>query len=168
MVDLILDNLPVVLFIVIAIVIRTMRARFSTRRTESSARVFASPLEPDDDDEAGDLAGPEDYDVRGQDSALARETAAVRIAPRMTEVDRPRFAALPGLSADEAPAVSPEAEPVVLEAEKYRPALRGMKKDALSPAAGEGGNVFSRLQGYSFPQRAVVWAEILGKPKGME
>jgi hypothetical protein len=172
MAELILNNLPIVLFVVITIAVRILQARAKARRTEAPP-VFASSLEPDDEnEEAEDRAEPEAliYGARpGEFSAPAGKPAATRRVPKMAEVDRPRFEALPGLSVHEGPAVYPvDSEPLVREAENNTSAFPGMKKNAVPAITRKEGNAFPRLQQYTLPQRAMVWAEILGKPKGME
>jgi hypothetical protein len=173
MAELILNNLPIVLFLVITVAVRVLqaRAKAAARRTEAPP-IFASSLEPDED-EAEDSAEPEPliYSVHSREvSAPAEKTAAARVVLPTTEADRPRFEALPGLSADEGPALYPSAgsEPAVREADKIISALAGMEKNTLPAVAREDGGAFPRLRQYTLPQRAMVWAEILGKPKGME
>jgi hypothetical protein len=171
MIDLIVNNLPVVLFVGIAIAVRVFQARARARRTEEAPPVFASSLEPDEDDTAEGRGEPEAlmYGARtGRFSTPVGETAAARAAPRLAEADRPPFEALPGLSADEGLYPQAGAAPAVREAEKNTAPLPGLMKNTVPAAARETRGRFPRLEHCTPPQRAVVWAELLGKPKGMD
>jgi hypothetical protein len=169
MVELILDNLPVVLFIVIAIVIRTMQARFKERRKEAPPE-FASALEPDDEED--ETSGPAEAAIQYTRSGelLGRAAGPVKKAEssRLVNAEAPRFTSIPSLSEAKAPASGP----AVWEPEKPAPAVPApIQKTASAgaPAADKNaGGFFPRLEQLSPPQQAVVWAEILGKPKGME
>jgi hypothetical protein len=175
-VEFIFDNLPIVLFIVITIVVRVLqaRAKAAARQNEPPPQVFASALtpdddeperrlEPDDDDEGVTYRpGPDetaiiDYSRTRGASAYAVEKART-LLERLAEEGPPRFEGLSGVSADKPLAPPPEAvsgfsgernSPPVRERQRL-PAGFPYKLGNLSP-----------LQG------AVVWAEILGKPKGI-
>jgi hypothetical protein len=161
MIEFILDNLGIVLFVVIAIAARVLQVRAKARQKEEAPPpVFASGLEPDDDDgddEARYRLEPDeafiDYARTRGASAHAVEKARGMLenAPaRFTNlaekpVDLP-FAAAP---AWEAPADPPPPNTAPApEASKKPPPLLGLKQRA--PL-----------------HEAVLWAEILGKPRGM-
>jgi hypothetical protein len=166
-VEFILDNLPIVLFIVITIAVRGLQSwiKARNRQNEPPPPVFASTLEPDDDDEEV-IYRPEpderaviDYSRTRGASAHVVEKARALLA--RTE-EPPRFEALSGASADKrlVPASPPAAVSGPPEEQKQAsgPAREPRKLPKDFPY--KPGNL-SPLQG------AVVWAEILGKPKGM-
>jgi hypothetical protein len=156
MAELILNNLPIVLFIVITIVVRALqtRAKAAARRT-GAPEEFASALEPDD--EAEDYAGPDEP-----------EEAYTAAPVKKAEFSRPpeeenRFDSIPGLFDEkpQGPDLAAGPGPAGLAARKPTPAAAPERRE-------KGGGFFPPLERFTPPQRAVVWAEILGKPKGME
>jgi hypothetical protein len=172
MAELILNNLPIVLFVVITIAVRVLQARAKARRKEAPP-VFATDLEPDEEeagyrprrDEAEALI---DYArTRGASAAMVEKAHAL-----MAGTERPRIKITPGLSVDEGPAFYPltDPEPAVPAAENLSPPSERIKKPAASmpERRKRGGGFFPPLEQFTPPQQAVVWAEVLGKPKGME
>jgi hypothetical protein len=165
-VEFILDNLPIVFFIVITIAVRILRARIKAgERQKEPPPVFASALEPDDDDdeETAYRPGPDeaaliDYSRTRGASAYAVEKARVLLA----RAEEPAW--LETFSADAGKRLAPEfpqpavpgpvagrkQAPVPVRDTRKRPAGFPYKPGNLSPF-----------------QEAVIWAEILGKPKGM-
>jgi hypothetical protein len=166
MAELILNNLPIVLFVVITVAVRLLQSRAKARRTEAPP-VFASALKLDDEENYEDenRAGPE---ALINDARTGGASVVAQMAP--PAADRSRFEALPGLSVDERPILFPPAgfEPVLREVEKNPLAAPGTIKNTVPAAAREKGGGFPLLEHCTPPQRAVVWAELLGKPKGME
>jgi hypothetical protein len=152
MVEFILGNMGFAVFIVLAIVFRVVQARLRTAaRREEAPPVFASDLEADDDDDAEGLIdyartrGASDYAVE-----MARQQTA-----RQAEENRPRFEAIPALPADKPPPLL-EASPAPVD------------REITPPQRPEPGRGFSLKTKKLNPlQQAVLWAEILGKPKGM-
>ncbi|MDR0623241.1 MAG: hypothetical protein LBG10_02310 [Treponema sp.] len=158
--ELILNNLPIVLFLVITIAVRVLQSRSkAAARREKAPPVFASSLEPDEEEEEAAALIAESQSGGGYIAPAAQKTAAY---PLWAEEDS-RFDGLPGLSEEKAQAPQPAANPGAAgsEAKKNAPAAtpEGRKKS---------GGFFPPLEQLTPLQRAVVWAEILGKPKGME
>ncbi|MDR2258418.1 MAG: hypothetical protein LBE14_04625, partial [Treponema sp.] len=164
MAELILNNLPFVLFIVIAVAVRTLQARARARRGEAPP-VFASALEPDDEEETeADPVKPDEAalinyaQTRGASAYVAEKARA--LMTRLAE-EPPRFETIPGLNVVEGPAFPPGADSPAPEVKKTAPA-------AMQEGRAKRGGSFPALEQFTPPQRAVVWAEILGKPKGTD
>jgi hypothetical protein len=183
--DFIFDNLGIVIFVVVAIGARIVqaRAKAASRRQEEAPQVFASSLEPDDEEEDEGFTEPDATEglinyarTRGA-SEFTAEKAREKMA-RLAE-EPPRFEALPGLNMPEGRPIEaalpalPELKPSVLPA----PLPSTVPADA--PLAAERKNVpvpgRPKRSGPLFPgpekltalQQAVLWAEIIGKPRGM-
>jgi hypothetical protein len=178
MVEFILNNLPIVLFIVITIVIRVLQVRFRARQKEDP-QSFTSGSEPDEDDsevtfrhELDDDEAEVSYRPRPDEAAALIDYARTRgasthavekarlLQERLVE-DQSRFEALPGLSAD---SLVPASLPPVF------PPSPGEKGQAFAPAPEKqkSPHGFPYKPGNLSPlQQAMLWAEILGKPKGM-
>jgi hypothetical protein len=151
MLELIFDNLGIVVFLVLALGVRVLQARVKARANrKAEPQVFASALEPDEDDEEDDeiygqggLTGADqalvDYSRTRGASAYAVELAGKKTA-RPAE-DRLRFEALPGLpaavpagpAAENFPAAGSPAE----QAAPFPPAEKPQPPEppAVSPAA---------------------------------
>jgi hypothetical protein len=167
MIELILDNLGIVLFVVIAIAARVLQARFRARQKEAPPPFFASGLEPDDDD-GGDGARyrlePDENEAfidyartRGASAHAVEKTRFLQ--ERLVEASR--FEAFSGKTADE-PLV-PASRPAAVSA------APGEKNQISAPAleTQKPPNRFPWPERLSPLQKAMVWVEILGKPKGM-
>jgi hypothetical protein len=191
MIELILDNLGIVIFVVIAIAVRVLQARTRARQKEEAPPpVFVSGLEPDDDDD-DDSGGARyrldpdealiDYARTRGASAHAAELAGKKIT-RLLE-DRPPFAAFPGLSAGP-PADRPAAGSPAEQAAPFTPAEKPpaassadasfqAEPDGASPSGGapkrpeKSGAFLPGPEGLSPLQQGVLWAEILGTPRGI-
>jgi hypothetical protein len=182
--EVILDNLGLVMFVIIALGVRLVQARIKAAvRRKEAPQVFASDLEPDDDDEdeTERFTKPDETEAlidyartRGASDYTVAKTARLAEEP-------PRFEALPGLSAGmptdrPAEAAFPELKTSVAPAPASLPsaaiasAFPETGKGASAPRRKKdknGGRFPSGLEKFTPLQQAVVWAEILGKPKGM-
>jgi hypothetical protein len=163
--ELILNNLPIVLFIVITIVVRTLQARAKSRRTEAP-RIFASGLEPDDEEDTA--AGPVEPEEAAALIAYAQTRGASAYAVEKARTlappaeDPPRFGAFSGRAATES--LVPEPPQAAVSA----PLEEKEQISAPAPEKQKRLNEFpARMKNLKPLQNAVVWAEILGKPKGM-
>ncbi|MDR1278605.1 MAG: hypothetical protein LBK02_07630 [Treponema sp.] len=188
--DFIFDNLGIVVFVVIAIGARIVqaRAKAAARREKEAPQVFASSLEPDDDeeDEPERFTKPDEAEglinyarTRGA-SGYTVEKAREKMA-RLAE-EPPRFEALPGLPVNmppagrpvgaalpDLPALKPSAAPAPLSAVVPADASPVEERKNL-PAPGRPkrtGILFPGLGKLTSLQQAVLWAEIMGKPRGM-
>jgi hypothetical protein len=168
MFDLVLDNLPIVIFALIALAARVLqsRARAAARQKKESPPVFASTLEPDEDDGEVTFRHEPDEDeafidyaqTRGA-SASVREKAQALLKlaedqPRPAgfdkAVDKPLVPAPPRAADSASPEEKNQVSPLAA-VEKQKP-LNGFRY---------------KLKNLSPLQGAIAWAEILGKPKGM-
>lgn len=168
MIEFILDNLGIVLFVVIAIAARVFQARARARkREETPHQVFTSGLEPDDDD--GDegaryrLEPDEDEGLINYARTRGASAHAVEKARTLMTLmeDQPRFKAFSGKAT----------APLVPEAPRAAVSASPGKKGQTSAPAPEKQKPLdgfpAKLEKLSPLQRAMVWAEIMGKPKGM-
>jgi hypothetical protein len=181
--EFILDNLGFVVFLALALVFRVIHARTkAAARREDPPRVFASALEPDneeEDDEAEAYKKPDNGEglikyaqTRGA-SDYMMEKAREKMAPLAEEP--PFFEALPGLPGNMTGRPA-EAGLPVLPAQKNSAALAPAFPAAADlenvshPAPGrqkKSGVLLPGLKKLTSLQQAVVWMEIMGKPRGM-
>jgi hypothetical protein len=177
-VEFIFDNLPVLLIIVATIVIRVLQARAkSSARQNEAPRVFASALEPDDEEEGAEqrreLAEAEaltDYArTRGASAYVAEKARA--LLTRLAGEETPRAGAFPGepgeMPVKAASPALPEAEAVSTLVHAPAPAMERNIVPLPGQAPKSPGLFPPRLERLTPLQQAVLWAEILGKPKGM-
>jgi hypothetical protein len=184
--EFILDNLGFVVFIVIAIGVRVVqaRAKAAARRREEAPQVFASTLVPDDDEGEDETEALVDYARTREASDYPVEKAREKTA-RLAE-EPPRFEELPGLSVNitgrpvgaalpDLPALKPSVAPAPASLPAANPAdtpLAAERKIVTSPPRVPGrpkktGALLPGLKNLTPLQQAVLWTEVLGKPRGM-
>jgi hypothetical protein len=165
--ELILNNLPIVLFLVITIVIRVFQTRVKAAREEAPPPAFASALEPDDEENESAFHGKPEAAAGG--GVRTGETPVPAAGPvkkagfYQPAAEDPRFEGIRGLSVGITPAsyTAADSEPPVPPAGKNTPA-------AVREKSPKNGRFPLRPESLTPLQQAVVWAEILGKPKGLE
>jgi hypothetical protein len=179
--DFILDNLGIVIFLVLALGVRALQSwvKARNRQNKPPPQAFASGLEPDGDDEPFRRLEPdEDEDqaggligyaqTRGASAYVVEKAHA--LLERLIEKQE-QFAPRLGLPAVEAASPRAEASPKPFTPPASAPpsAAYAAPPAEASPARRRPGKpAVLNLENLAPLQRAVVWAEVLGKPRGME
>jgi hypothetical protein len=161
MIEFILDNLGIVFFVGIAIAARVLQARAKAhKREEAPPPVFAAALEPDDDDDDDEaryrLEPDEDESFINYSRTRGASAHAVEKARILLEKAPPRFTDMAEKPVDISSAAAPAGE-----APAGPPPSNAVPEAPKKPASVLGPKKRTPLQ------EAVLWAEILGKPRGM-